>query len=60
MESDLIEETFGRWFEKNKSVIDLRDIKITSRRRQNLQGSILNAAMVITNNDSLNHLEDHK
>lgn len=60
MEKDLIEETFGKWFQNNDSINDLREVKVTSRRRQNLQGTTLRAAMVITNVDSLNHLEDHK
>lgn len=33
---------------------------ITSRRRQNLRGLALKASMVVTNNDTLNHLTDYK
>lgn len=40
--------------------MDLRSTKITSRRRQNLQESHLAAAMVITSNDTLNHLNDYR
>lgn len=39
---------------------DIRNTSITSRRRQNLQGILLRASMVVTNNDTLNHLTDYK
>lgn len=40
--------------------MDMRFTKITSRRRQNLDGIILRAAMVVTSNDTLNHLHDYR
>ena len=60
MEYHILYETFGKWFKINDSIVDLRKIKVTSRRRQNLHGALLTASMVITNNNSLNHLDDHK
>lgn len=60
MESELIEEIYGKWSKKNNSFTDLRSTKITSRRRQNLKRTNLKASMVITNNDTLNHLDDYQ
>lgn len=40
--------------------IDLRSSSITSRRRINLSGYNFKASMVITNNDTLNHLNDYR
>ena len=60
MESELIEEIYGKWSKENNSFTDLRLIKITSRRRQNLRRTNLKASMVITNNDTLNHLDDYQ
>lgn len=60
MESELIEEIYGKWSNENNSFTDLRSTKITSRRRQNLRRTILKASMVITNNDTLNHLDDYQ
>lgn len=44
----------------NATFIDKRTTTITSRRRQNLQGIQMRASMVVTNNDTLNHLTDYK
>lgn len=60
MESELIEEVYGKWSKENNSFKDLRLVKITSRRRQNLRLTNLKASMVITNNDTLNHLDDYQ
>jgi hypothetical protein len=60
MRSSIIEELFGMWFHYNRTILDLRTIKITSRRRQNLQKSLLKASMVVTNNDTLHHLMDYQ
>lgn len=60
MESELIEEVYGKWSKENNSFQDLRLVKITSRRRQNLRLTNLKASMVITNNDTLNHLDDYQ
>lgn len=40
--------------------VDLRPTTIASRRRQNLRGTHLTAAMVVTSNDTLNHLDDYR
>lgn len=40
--------------------VDLRSTQITSRRRQNLGAIHLAASMVVTNNDTLNHLSDYQ
>lgn len=58
MTMPLIIEQFGRI--SNGDFIDLRDIFITSRRRCNLFGLTLKASMVLTNNDTLNHLTDYQ
>lgn len=60
MESALIKENYGKWSKENNSFTDLRLVKITSRRRQNLRRTNLKASMVITNNDTLNHLDDYQ
>lgn len=54
----LIQEQFG--VIKNLEFIDYRSTSITSRRRQNLFGLHLRASMVVTNNDTLNHLSDYR
>lgn len=60
MNAPLIIETFGEWNEMNDTFSDLRKNKITSRRRQNLLGAKLTASMVVTNNETMNHLEDYQ
>lgn len=60
MDTPLIIETFGKWNEMNDTFTDLRVNKITSRRRQNLFGAKLKASMVVTNNETMNHLEDYQ
>lgn len=54
----MIVENFGRI--ANGVFIDFRKTPITSRRRSNLFGLRLNASMVITDNDTLNHLTDYR
>lgn len=54
----LIVEPFGDI--QNGKFIDYRSTSITSRRRQNLFGLHLKASMVVTNNDTLNHLTDYR
>lgn len=54
----LILEHFGNI--ENGQFTDGRRIQITSRRRQNLLGLHLKASMVVTNNDTLNHLSDYR
>lgn len=54
----LIVESVGI-IEKDR-FIDYRETKVISRRRQNLRGINLKASIVITNNDTLNHLNDYR
>lgn len=54
----IIIEMFG--IIANDSFIDQRVTSITSRRRQDLRGIKIEASMVITNNDTLNHLTDYR
>lgn len=58
MSMPLIFETFGNI--ESGQFIDYRSTSITSRRRQNLCGLHLKASMVVTNNDTLNHLTDYR
>lgn len=58
MESPLNFENFG-YFE-GQSFHNLRTLKVDSIRRKNLNGITLRASLVITNNDSINHLYDYK
>lgn len=57
-ETPLMIEPFGMFW--NKHFIDLRSSSITSRRRMNLSGYNFKASMVITNNNTLNHLTDYR
>ena len=59
LRQSIVEEIYGSWHSNNNSLIDLRKVTITSRRRQNLNGTILNASMVMLNPDTINHLEDY-
>lgn len=56
----MLEEMYGNWLSINDTFIDLRLVKITSRRRRNLNGAKLKSSMVVTNNETLNHLEDYQ
>lgn len=58
MAMPMIVENFGRI--TNGIFIDYRSTSITSRRRSNLFGLRLNASMVITDNDTMNHLTDYR
>lgn len=56
-EKQLILEDFGYW-NYSSGLEDKRELKILSRRRRNLQGNVLKGALVLTNEDSINHMED--
>lgn len=58
MAMPMMVESFGRI--ANGVFIDFRKTPITSRRRSNLFGLRLNASMVITDNDTMNHLTDYR
>lgn len=58
-ESDLIFESFGSWTNTLGLNITEKQL-ITARRRKNLLGTILNTCIVITNNDTFNHLTDKR
>lgn len=58
MENNLIIESYG--IIRNGKFLDQRKFKITSKRRQNLMKTLLRATLVITNNDTLEHLNDYK
>lgn len=58
IDSPLVFEQFG--IIANHRFIDYRRIQVTSKRRQNLLGLNLKASMVITNNDTLEHLSDYR
>lgn len=57
--SNLTFEEFGKWNEHDR-LLDTRPSRIISRRRKDLQGTLLNTAVVIVNNDTLNHLDDYE
>lgn len=59
-ESLILTEIFGKWNKVNDFFNDLRKVSITSRRRKNLHGAKLRASMVVTNDETLNHLEDYQ
>lgn len=54
----LITEQFGIILDDK--LIDYRNQPITSQRRKNLFGLTLNASIVVTNNQTLNHLTDYR
>lgn len=58
MKMPLIIEQIG-WI-LNGEFIDQRNTPIVSQRRRNLFDLKLKASMVITNNDTLNHLTDYR
>lgn len=60
MESELIEELYGKWISSSRKIEDMRKTAVTSRRRQNLKKALMKASMVVTNNDTLNHLTDYR
>lgn len=55
----LYKEIFGTWSESN-GLVDERSTRILSKRRRNLMGRTVSVAMVLTNNDSINHLTDYR
>lgn len=44
----------------NDTFYDLRKSQVTSRRRMDLRGYNFMASMVVTNNDTIIHLTDHR
>ncbi|XP_053687299.1 uncharacterized protein LOC128736830 [Sabethes cyaneus] len=57
--SDVVEEQpFGYW--RRGMVVKLRTNSVTANRRQNLNRFKLRASLVITNNDTINHLADYR
>lgn len=58
MTMPLIIERYGRI--SDGTFIDYRSTSITSQRRRKLLGHRLKASMVVTNNDTLNHLTDYQ
>lgn len=52
-------ENFGVW-DPNNGFVDERSTRILSKRRRDLQGQVISIAMVLTNNDSINHLTDYR
>lgn len=52
-------ETFGRW-NYDDGLIDERSTRILSKRRRDLKGRVVSVSMVLTNNDSMNHLTDYR
>lgn len=56
----LIQEIYGKYSTKNDTFVDLRSHPVTSRRRRNLMGAQLNASLVVTHNDTLQHLHDYQ
>lgn len=57
--SSFIEENYGKWHKINDTFEDLRSVKVTSCRRRNLRGAELRASLVVTNNETLKHLDDY-
>lgn len=53
------DEHFGTWNYEN-GLIDQRSTRILSKRRRDLMGRVTSVAMVLTNNDSINHLTDQR
>ncbi|GAB0092588.1 Ionotropic glutamate receptor [Sergentomyia squamirostris] len=60
LESKVKEEVFGIYQVEERIFEDQRKTGITSRRRQNVDRGLLRASLVITHNDSLNHLTDYR
>ncbi|GAB0086032.1 uncharacterized protein DMENIID0001_000070 [Sergentomyia squamirostris] len=52
-------EDYGGW-SPSGGISDIRSTRILSRKRSNLQGILLSTGIVLTNNDSKNHLYDQK
>lgn len=52
-------EPFGEWSDEI-GLLDQRSTRILSRRRRDLLGRTISVSMVISNNDSLNHLHDYR
>ncbi|XP_031624941.1 glutamate receptor ionotropic, delta-2-like [Contarinia nasturtii] len=52
-------ESFGTWSFAD-GLFDNRTNRILSKRRRNLKGRIISVSMVLTHNDSINHLTDYR
>lgn len=57
--NDFIQEPFGKWDPKNR-LMDYRTTRVISQRRTNLLGKLFTASMYLTNNDSINHMNDYQ
>lgn len=55
----IIFEPFGRWSPES-GLVDHRSTRILSRRRRDLKGRPISISTVLTNNDSINHLDDYR
>lgn len=55
----IYEEQFGTWDDVH-GLIDKRSSRILSKRRHDMMGQTVSIAIVVTNNDSLNHLTDYQ
>lgn len=58
-EGELILESFGSWTKLTNVVITQKEENLF-RRRNNFGGILLNTCIVVTNNDTLNHLTDKR
>lgn len=57
--ASVYEEYFGTWNSKN-GLVDRRTTRILSKRRRDLRGRSVSVAIVLMNNDSINHLTDYR
>ncbi|XP_031630864.1 ionotropic receptor 75a-like [Contarinia nasturtii] len=58
-ESHFINETFGYWNVEN-GLTDLRVTRILSRRRSDFRGKVLKSTLIVTKNESIDQLNDHR
>lgn len=56
---NIVFEEWGYWTEKQKFVITAAE-RILIRRRMNFKGMSLTTCIVVTHNDTLNHLTDRR
>lgn len=52
-------ENYAKWTEEHQLTIFEKE-DITAVRRKNLHGTILRTAIVVTHNETLNHLDDYR
>lgn len=60
-DTKVVLENFGSFYDPKNSAVtfqDLRDIKVTTIRRKDLNGSVFEVAITIADPDTLNHLND--